>query len=122
MNRRLPLLATVLLAGCAAAFAQAPQSPAPVDLRITKGEVAPELRRIPVRQGEQVRLRITSDTPGQLQVQAYRMQASLGPGSVVNLSFTAKAAGRFPITWHAAGAAAGSPEGPPLAMLEVSPR
>lgn len=117
LQRRALLL---LLPGSALAQAAATE---PVHvLHIARGELPADQRRIVARQGDQVRLRVTSDGRGDLHLHAYRLSASLGPGSTVELAFTARAAGRFPLTWHPAGADADAPHAQPLAMLEVQPR
>jgi hypothetical protein len=74
--------------------------------------------------GDAVRLRFTSDAPGEIHFHAYRLSAALAPGTPAELKFTAHATGRFRIEWHpTAGTDKKSDHhGAPLAILEVRPK
>lgn len=77
-----------------------------------------------VDRGDAVRLRLTSDAPGDAHLHGYRLEARVAPGQAAELTFNARATGRYRIEWHAAGEAAkgGRHHGPPLAVLEVLPK
>ena len=95
------------------------------ELTIGHGAVPPPQRLIKVEKGDALRLRVTSDAPGELHLHGYRLSAKLAPGQPAELAFTAYATGRYPLEWHAAGEAAASGahrRGPPLATLEVQPK
>jgi FtsP/CotA-like multicopper oxidase with cupredoxin domain len=91
---------------------------------IARGIVAAEQRVLKVEKGDAVRLRVTSDAPGELHLHGYRLVATLTPGVAAELAFTAYATGRYPFEWHGGGATAksGAHHGPPLVTLEVRPK
>ena len=95
------------------------------ELTIARGAVPPPQRLIKVEKGDALRLRITSDAPGELHLHGYRLAAKLTPGQPAELAFTAYATGRYPLEWHAAGETTPTGahrRGPPLATLEVQPK
>ena len=95
------------------------------DLTITGGALPAAQRAMRVFKGDAVRWRITSDTPGEIHLHAYRAQAKLIAGTPAEISFKAFATGRYRVEWHAASAKApptGAHHAPPLATLEVRPR
>jgi hypothetical protein len=113
------------LAACWATAAHAADAPEKYfALAIVRGRLPAEQRVIKVEKGDAVRLRVTSDEPGDLHLHGYRLAATLTPGVAAELAFTAHATGRYPFEWHGAGAAAksGAHHGPPLAALEVRPK
>ena len=93
-------------------------------LSIVRGALPAEQRLLRVEKGDAVRLRLTSDAPGEIHLHGYRLEAKLTPGNPTELAFKAYATGRYPFEWHGAGDAAktGSHHGPPLATLEVRPK
>ena len=114
-----PVLAWALAALCGAAEPPGKQ----FDLSIAGGAVPTAQRVLRVVKGDAVRLRVTSDVPGELHLHAYRLEAKVGPASPAELTFNAFATGRFRLEWHPAGApAAGSHHAPPLAFLDVHPK
>jgi hypothetical protein len=93
------------------------------DLRIERGKVAPNMRLMRVREGDAVRLRWTSDRPIVLHLHGYDVESKVEPGKVTEMTFTARAAGRFPIEEHKPDARGGSAHSEaPLARIEVYPR
>lgn len=78
------------------------------------GEESPVFK---ARQGDTVTLVIRSDRPGEVHVHIYEKQIMLKPGGEVTLTFTATAAGLFPVHLH-------DPDGTMthLAMVEVQPK
>jgi FtsP/CotA-like multicopper oxidase with cupredoxin domain len=93
-------------------------------LSIVRGAVRAEQRLLRVEKGDAVRLRLTSDAPGEIHLHGYRLEAKLTPGKPAELAFKAYATGRYPFEWHGAGDAGktASHHGPPLATLEVRPK
>ena len=93
-------------------------------LTIVRGRLPAEQRVLKVERGDAIRLRVTSDEPGELHLHGYRLAATLTPRVAAELAFTAYATGRYPFEWHGLGttAKAGAHHGPPLAALEVRPK
>ncbi len=91
---------------------------------LSGGKVVPAQRVMKVVKNDHVRIRATSDAPGELHLHGYRLEAKLAPGARVELAFKASATGRFRLEWHGQGPApkTGGHHGPPLAVLEVHPR
>jgi FtsP/CotA-like multicopper oxidase with cupredoxin domain len=120
LPRQLLALAAAL---AVTAFAAGPTEKT-FNLSIVRGSVAAEQRVLRVEKGDAVRVRLTSDTPGEIHLHGYRLEARLVPDIPAEFSFKAYATGRFPLEWHAAGGAAPSKShhGPPLAVLEVRPK
>ena len=73
---------------------------------------------------DMVRLRVTSEAAGEIHLHGYRLEIKLEPGTPQELSFKARATGRYRIEWHLAGEAEkkGDHHGPPFATLEVRPK
>jgi hypothetical protein len=115
-----------VLAVCMNCCADAAELPQKIfELTIVHGTVPPPERLLKVEKGDALKLRITSDTPGELHLHGYRLAAKLAPGQPAELAFTAYATGRYPLEWHAAGEASSTSahrRGPPLATLEVQPK
>ena len=115
------LLLIGLVAGVAAYAATASEKA--FDLKIVRGSLPAAERLLRVSKGDALRLRISSDTAGEVHLHGYRLQASLAAGEPSELAFTAYATGRYRLEWHPAGQAqSGSHHGPPLATLEVRPQ
>lgn len=105
-----------------ASAAEAPEKT--FTLAIVRGELPAHQRLLKVEKGDALRLRITSDAPGELHLHGYRLEAKLTPGQPSELAFKAYATGRYPFEWHGAQSTAktGGHRGPPLATLEVRPK
>jgi len=106
----------------AAQAADAPEKS--FDLTIMRGALPAQQRVIKVEKGDSIRLRITSDAPGELHLHGYRLEAHLTAGQPAELAFKAYATGRYPFEWHGADNTprTGAHRGPPLATLEVRPK
>jgi FtsP/CotA-like multicopper oxidase with cupredoxin domain len=91
-------------------------------MRIEHGALPADRRLIRVTQGDVIRLRFSTDRPGELHIHGYDIERKLVPGTVTEVTITARAAGRFPIHLHGAPAPAGSQGDDDLAILEVYPR
>lgn len=92
------------------------------DLKIETGRVAAETRLIRVRQGDNVRLRFTSDKPIDLHLHGYDIELRVEPGKAADMAFTARAAGRFPVEQHKPHTQGHSHGEAPLVRIEVRPR
>ena len=118
-----------LLAGWVFAITafNAPAAGAPektFNMNIVHGALPAHERVLRVEKGDAVRVRVTSDAPGELHLHGYRLEAKLTPGTRAELAFTAYATGRYPFEWHGAERAGqtGSHHGPAFAALEVRPK
>jgi hypothetical protein len=115
-------LATLVLVGIAS-LASAQPSEAVFDLRIERGRVAQKMRTIRVKQGDAVRLRWTSDRPITLHLHGYDIEVKVEPGTVAEMAFLARAAGRFPVEEHKPNPKGGHSHGEAaLVRIEVRPR
>lgn len=94
------------------------------NLRIELGRVPENMRLIRVEQRDAVTLRWSVDRPMTLHLHGYDIEKQVTPGTVGEMTFTARATGRFPIHIHGTGAGTGklAPEEAPLVNVEVYPR
>lgn len=124
-SMRISLTLLSALVACAALGAPTADGAETVfELAIVRNAVAAEQRVLKVQKGDALRVRITSDTPGELHLHGYRLAATLVPGRPAELAFRAHATGRYPFEWHGSLSQekAGAHRGPPLATLEVRPK
>lgn len=121
--RRLTLAGMLLVAVAQAAMA-AESAEKSFSLDVNGGKVPATQRVIRVTKGDSVRIRVSSNAPGELHLHGYRLEAKVAPGTPTDLAFVAHATGRFPLEWHGSGPApkAGGHHGPSMAALEVHPR
>ncbi|MEO7726396.1 MAG: hypothetical protein ABIS45_04035 [Burkholderiales bacterium] len=120
-------LATFLLCFALCAISEAHSADAPektFTIEIVRGAAPAAQRVLKVEKGDALRIRITSDAPGELHVHGYQLAAPVAAGKPAELAFKAYATGRYPIEWHAADkrGSAAAHRGPPLAALEVHPK
>ena len=92
------------------------------DLKVERGQVAKNMRLIRVKQGDVVRLRWSTDRPMDLHVHGYDIEQKIAPGAVSELTFTARATGRFPVEVHVPKRGGGHSHGAHLVQIEVYPR
>jgi hypothetical protein len=94
------------------------------DLRIENGRVPENMRLVRVKQGDSVRLRWSVDQPVTLHLHGYDIEKRIEPGTVGEMSFMARATGRFPLHAHTTAARTGSNahEEAPLVYIEVYPQ
>jgi FtsP/CotA-like multicopper oxidase with cupredoxin domain len=119
----LAVLACSAPAGAGAAdAAEAPEKM--FELALTRGTLPAAQRALRVDKGDAVRLRVTSDAPGELHLHGYRIALKLSENTAADVRFKAFASGRYALEWHAAGEPAGTRghHGPPLATLDVRPK
>jgi hypothetical protein len=92
------------------------------DLRIERGSVPANMRLVRVTQGDVVRLRWTADRATILHLHGYDIEMTVRPGAAADMSFTAHATGRFPVSVHTPQAGGSHTHEPPLLHVEVHPR
>jgi hypothetical protein len=121
---RLACTAIVLLASTGVAVKAARAAELAYDLSIANGQVPESMRSIRVKQGDVVKLRWSTDRPVTVHLHGYDIEKDVKPGAVTDMTFTARATGRFAVHLHpAAGAPAGQAhEEAPLVSIEVFPR
>ena len=91
-------------------------------LRIEKGRVPANMQLVRVKQGDVVRLRWSADRRVIVHLHGYDIEKTIEPGAVTEMTFTARATGRFPIAPHIPQAAGGHGHGDTLVTIEVYPR
>ena len=92
------------------------------DLRIEGGSVPANMRIIRVNQGDLVKLRWTTDRLVALHLHGYDIESTVRPGATAEMSFTARAAGRFTVMRGAPKTGGGHTHEAPIVTLEVRPR
>jgi Putative multicopper oxidases len=92
------------------------------ELRIERGQLPPAKRLIRVKQGDVVKLRWSSDRPIALHLHGYDLEQKVEPGVVAEMTFTARATGRFPVAEHQARPGGSHTHGAPIVQVEVLPR
>ena len=94
------------------------------DLHIERGRLPENMQTIRVQQGDIVKLRCTADRRTTLHLHGYDIELRIEPGASKELSFAARATGRFPLHVHGPAERSGSHahEEPPLATIEVHPQ
>ena len=119
--RRLLLAAAVAGLGAAVSASAADLT---FDVEIVGGKVPPNKRVIRIRQSDVVRLRWRTDQPLTLHLHGYDIELALDRGAVGEMTFTARATGRFPVNIHEGSAGAGghSHQETPLVLIEVYPQ
>ena len=86
------------------------------ELALKDGRLPESQRLVRVRQGDEVTLQWTTDRPFTLHFHGYDLEAKLVPQTPVELRFTARATGRFPLEIHGPGTER------TVGHLEVHPR
>jgi FtsP/CotA-like multicopper oxidase with cupredoxin domain len=91
-------------------------------LPIANGRVPENMRRIRVRQHDVVKLHWTSDVPTSIHLHGYDIEKTVSPGGVTEMTFIARAAGRFTVESHVGKTASGGhAHGDVLVTIEVYP-
>ena len=92
-------------------------------LRIESGRVPENMRLIRVAQGDVVKLQWSADKPSTVHLHGYDIEKQVTPGTITELTFTARATGRFPVNLHGSAAeTAGHGHEDTLVTIEVYPR
>ena len=91
-------------------------------LRIENGHVPENMRLIRVTQGDVVTLQWSADKPSVVHLHGYDIEQELKPGAVTDMTFTARATGRFTVEPHIGRTPSGGhAHGDVLATIEVYP-
>ncbi|WP_410657699.1 hypothetical protein [Amycolatopsis sp. lyj-112] len=104
----LTVAALLAVAGCSSPTGAEPtQAPGAktVKFSITEGKRTAGPDEVPVRNGENVALEVTSDQPDELHVHGYDRAAQLEPGVPGTITLTANIEGIFEVELHKSGAA-----------------
>ena len=92
------------------------------DLRIEHGSVPSAMRVVRVHQGDLVKLRWTTDRLVALHLHGYDIERAVQPSAVAEMSFTARAAGKFAVSRGVPTSSGGHTHEAPIVTLEVLPR
>src|SRR5215813_1406909 len=107
----------------AALVVAAPSAEVTYALRIENGHVSENMRLIRVAQGDVVKLQWSADKPSTVHLHGYDIEKRVTPGATTELTFTARATGRFPVNLHGSAAeTAGHGHEDTLVTIEVYPR
>jgi len=91
-------------------------------LRIQNGRVPENMRLIRVKQNDVVKLEWSTDKAISLHLHGYDLEKAVAPGAVTEMTFTARATGRFAVAPHlAAQPGGGHAHGDVLVTIEVYP-
>jgi hypothetical protein len=91
-------------------------------LAITNGRLPDNMRRIRVRQNDVVKLEWSSDKPISVHLHGYDIEKDIKPGAVTQMTFVARATGRFPVEPHIGKTPSGGHgHGDVLVTIEVYP-
>lgn len=119
---RRSMLAAAALAFAGAAVVGARAAELTFELRIEKLRVPADKRLIRVKQGDVVKLRWSTDRRVSLHLHGYDIENEVAPGAVTDMTFTARATGRFTIEPHFAKTPSGGhAHGDALVTIEVYP-
>jgi hypothetical protein len=83
-----------------------------IDVQYVDGQITGVDQRVPVKLGEQVLIRVTSDVTEEVHVHGYDLYADLVPGQTTEIGFVADLPGSYEVELHGAGR--------PLFQLRVS--
>jgi hypothetical protein len=92
------------------------------ELRIARGQLPANMRLIRVKQGDVVQLRWSSDQSIALHLHGYDIERKVEPGAVAEMTFTARATGRFPVQEYHTRSGGGHTHGASIVQVEVLPR
>jgi hypothetical protein len=91
-------------------------------LPIAKGRVPENMRLIRVKRGDVVTLKWSSDKAMSLHLHGYDIEKEVAPGAVTEMTFTARATGRFTVEPHVGKQPTGGhAHGDVLVTIEVYP-
>jgi FtsP/CotA-like multicopper oxidase with cupredoxin domain len=92
------------------------------DLRLERGRAPADMRLIRVKQGDTIKLRFKSDRPMTLHLHGYDIEQKVEPDKVAEMTFVARATGRFSVEVHHPRQGGGHTHGAPVVQIEVYPR
>jgi heme/copper-type cytochrome/quinol oxidase subunit 2 len=113
-------LSLVLAPGFAVTGAQADELT--FELHIARGQLPANMRVIRVKQGDIVKLRWSSDRSIALHLHGYDIERKVEPGAVAEMTFTARATGRFSVQEHQSRSGGDHTHGAFIVQVEVLPR
>jgi FtsP/CotA-like multicopper oxidase with cupredoxin domain len=91
-------------------------------LAVANGRVPENMRLIRVKQNDVVRLEWRTDKPMSVHLHGYDIEQEIKPGAVTDMTFTARATGRFTIEPHVGKTQAGGhAHGDVLVTIEIYP-
>ena len=91
-------------------------------LRIEQGRVPQNMRLIRVKQGDVVKLQWSADRRTAIHLHGYDIEKTVEPGAVTDMTFTARATGRFTVEPHVGRQPSGGhAHGATLVTIEVLP-
>ena len=91
-------------------------------LRIENGRLPQNMRLIRVKQNDVVKLQWSSDKPVTVHLHGYDVEKEIAPGTATDMTFTARATGRFTVEPHVAKQSSGGhAHGDVLVTIEVYP-
>jgi hypothetical protein len=92
------------------------------ELHVANGRLPQNMRLIRVKRNDVVRLKWSTDSAMSVHLHGYDIEAQLKPGVVTEMTFTARAAGRFTIEPHIrTSPSGGHAHGDVLVTIEVLP-
>ena len=73
-------------------------------IHLVNGQPVGGKRKISVKKGDTIRLKVTSDVPGAIHVHGFDLEQEAGPGKPASFTFKANIEGRFEVESHASNA------------------
>jgi hypothetical protein len=120
--RRSAVAPFALVLALAAAIDVASAAEVTFVLRIENGRLPESMRRIRVKQNDVVRLEWRTDKPMNVHLHGYDIEKEIKPGAVTEMTFTARATGRFVVEPHIGKTQSGGhAHGDGLVTIEVYP-
>jgi heme/copper-type cytochrome/quinol oxidase subunit 2 len=117
---RSALAPCVLALAFAAAIGVARAAEVTFVLSIENGRLPENMRRIRVKRNDVVKLRWSADRPMSVHLHGYDLEQKITPGAVSEMTFTARATGRFTVEPHLQSSG-GHAHGDVLVTIEVHP-
>lgn len=122
LYRRSPGALVLTLCLSAAAVAAATAAEVTYALTVANGRVPDNMRLIRVKQNDVVKLEWSTDKPMTVHLHGYDLEQELKPGTVTEMTFTARASGRFTVESHIGKTPSGGhAHGDVLVTIEVYP-
>jgi hypothetical protein len=122
MSRFPPLRALLLALSLGGGMSIADATEVTYVLNIASGKVPDNMRLIRVKQNDAVKLEWRSDKPLTIHLHGYDIEKEVKPGEVVEMTFTARATGRFTVEPHIGKTPGGGhAHGDVLVTIEVYP-
>jgi|SRR5262245_65654167 len=90
-------------------------------LQVENGRVPQNMRLIRVKQNDVVKLQWSTDKPLTIHLHGYDIEKEIAPGIVTDMTFTARATGRFTVEPHTKQSSGGHAHGDVLVTIEVYP-